>query len=200
MSSKWALNVFSMIVFLVFLYQVSDFMNSYFKYRAVTELTLEIPAEMTLPDLSICIRFSYIFEYERYARDTGINLTNDEPYAFNKIGRLLEVVTVNDLLQYTPNITNNIFKWLIRKPADILFHFNISSECNDFIHVTKYSLQEYVCNRIRLKTYSNSTCYYADIGYSLVYQRLMYAIYISLDGIESANKFHIIVQNNIHNV
>lgn len=188
--------IFYIICFGGFIFQVSDLFNLYFKYQMITELTVAIPDELSLPDLNFCVRYIDIFEYERFTSKTGVKITFNPHNVTTKRVQTAEITTISELFDYTPSVDDLFNDCVIKKPSSHQYVEKVGKDCYTLFSVTKYYVQEYICYRFHLKPYANSTYYYNNLAYSLTHQGMIYAIGLKLTVFRPVNRFKAIISEN----
>lgn len=160
-----------------FLYQVSRFTDEYFKYATESELSVNMPDEITPPDLTICFRYIDVIDVPTLGKVYGKSLKSLEQAekGDNYTKLQLEITTscyIKDIFNYTPNTSTVISKCAVKRTTDYdFYHYESSEECNKQFIIFKFYLQEYICYRFRrilqLEKSAPSTFSYHSISYAL---------------------------------
>lgn len=124
-----------------FLYQIINLTDIYFAYETTSEVILHLPAILVAPDLSICLRYIDIFDYERYNRNANKSLFKDA-YPDNVMKSMF---TLDEISDYTPSVSDFLDECKIRLPHSFEMRYTKRAGCNEFFKVTKFYLQEYMC-------------------------------------------------------
>lgn len=101
------------------LIQIQAISRIYFKYETVSELTLAIPSTVQAPDLSVCFRYTDIFnitEFNAKSKKTNpksggkLNVTEKSNREDGAAIRIIQAsVTIADVFDFTPS-TDEIIK------------------------------------------------------------------------------------------
>ena len=122
------------------MWQISSISKIYFKYETSTELKLSIPGELPAPDLSVCFRYSDIFNVSRF----NVNRTGDklsESQNEDAIKQIQSVVTIADIFEYTPPTDLVIVKCRVRLPDEYRYReFNVS-QCRESFKIYNFYVQ-----------------------------------------------------------
>lgn len=189
--------LFYIALFSGFMYQVSDILNLYLKYQAVTELTIEIPKELKLPDLDICLRLIDTFNFSQFENERNITLTRANASESETLSNLLYNVNPKDLIYYTPNLSSIFKQCDISLPESLVGAHLKAQSCAEQTKITKFIMQEFMCYRIHVVPYENSTYYYRDLAYPLTQQGLFYRIEFYLDTVlEKVQTMKLLIQTN----
>lgn len=102
-------------------------------------------------DLTTCFYFFDIFKYGAYEDDTGIhvpmNLT-DVNTAWELSLSLIENLTINQIIQYTPSANETLEECSLRMREENEIQSNLNAtECNKHINISKYVSNYYMCYR-----------------------------------------------------
>lgn len=181
-------------------YQVSQILPIYFGYSLRSELFIEVTEAMKPHDLSYCQTYSYVFDFESYARDKK-NLS----YVFNANGDnrdgipIRSIVTIAEIFKYTTNADDLIEGCGVKIPNsyDELVGLN-KSECYKYFTVSKYYFQKFVCYRLHLKVYEHETYAYRPLKFSTGAPGTIYSVDIAPNPITRSQFLQAIVhrQNN----
>lgn len=179
------------------LYQLCEILDMYFTYPMITELTVSMPDKLPVPDLSLCVRYVDIFEFERYERENRIKLRigSEQNSDLPVLKRTFQKVTIKDIFDYTPQEEKLINWCLIHDPASYKAFFISKEECRPKFNISKYYVREFVCFRLHMVEHEDKEFDFKNIACSLLAQGLYY--FVKLNGLEKAKRIQMIVSENI---
>lgn len=172
--------------------QIGDLSAIYFRYLVVTDLTIKIPTEVNAPALSVCIRYTDIFNTSAFT--SANNITGIVDFQFSNRTLLQTMATIQDLFDYTPDARYGLIsKCRVRYP---LTYDSVSlngTECHKLIDVDKFYLQEFICYRFQFMPATNGTYYYRNLAYALTYPGMFYKLIFDLNTFYAAELMKLIV-------
>ena len=116
----------------------------YFEYDVSTTVSIDVPLELEVTDVSACYRYTDILLYEKYNRLNGTNYTYD--MTENELDKLKQGLSIADIFNYTPNETSTFENCRIKKPQRYQI-FESTTECLELFKIHKYFFVEYMCYR-----------------------------------------------------
>ncbi|KAI1305838.1 hypothetical protein HDE_01058 [Halotydeus destructor] len=127
------------------------------------------------PEIHVCPATDQVFNFTTYNakfNTTLGNLTTDEDvFAFQSM------MTIAQLLEYTPKANEFVGKCIIRRPHSNGFTYLNRTACNRVLNVTKYYTLEYICYVVNLIPYKDDIPYDANrIRYALNYPGMYYQV------------------------
>ncbi|KAI1279574.1 hypothetical protein HDE_14075 [Halotydeus destructor] len=157
-------------------YQISLILQIYLSFKTVTVVLITLPTLDRPPDASICLRYSHLFDFERYNLEhpsARLNISSLE---------LQEAVTVKQIFDYTPSTGNLFPRCFIRYPGDFKVTKIDPEQCDEKIHVVKYITQAFMCYRLNivLTGYMNRKYDYAQVTRSLEYPGSIYNVKLNI--------------------
>lgn len=160
-----------------FLYQVSRFTDEYFRYATESELSVNMPDEITPPDITICFRYVDVIDVPALSKERSVKIKSlEEAKKGDNYTHLIQNIMfhsyIRDVFNLTPSGQKVIAECDVKKTSDYEFYkFKSPEECNKHFIVFKFYLQEYICYRFRrilqLEKSAPSTFSYHSISYAL---------------------------------
>ncbi|KAI1286336.1 hypothetical protein HDE_11032 [Halotydeus destructor] len=148
----------------------------YFLFETVVRLNLTIPGDLEAPDLSLCFRYTDLFDVELFNRRNPSSVPLRQVRS-RELHRAMESrVTIRDIFDYTPDTETIIKTCLIRLPQKYGYREPLAKTCNDQFRVTNFYVQEYICYKFEWLTVRNRTYQYRNVAYSLAYAGLFYEL------------------------
>lgn len=189
--------MFYLIFFSIAIKQTIDVCVIYFNYSVVPELLMSIPMKLKAPGVSMCIRYSDIFDTRRYAMDNNrTDVPDTSSLITEDIRKLESMVTIVDVFNYTPPINNFVNECRIREPGSYHSKNYFGKHCDDYFEIEKFYIGEFLCYRFSSKTTVDKTYYFRNLAYALTYPRMFYKIYFNISTLQSAHFMKIIVHEN----
>ena len=175
---------------------VSVITSEYFKYQATSDVSMETPAIIPIPAISVCWRYFDILDINRLNRDLKLSLL--PPNYTTLISRDVSLsairaqITVKQILDYTPTtdqlFTDSSVRYEHRYDVQ---HLDKTSTYENF-RVLKYYTQDYICYRVGLK--KNGQYDYNRVKKTLEYSSMAFEIGFNLTMFDPANSMLPIVQ------
>ncbi|KAI1304142.1 hypothetical protein HDE_01916 [Halotydeus destructor] len=109
---------------------------------------MHISRESHSPDLHICPATSQVFNRTAYNQVAEKQLGKLE--AASEVLRFQSMMTVGQLLEYSPSADDVINKCFVRRPEKLAFFYLEREECRKAFQVKKYYTLEYICYNIAL--------------------------------------------------
>ena len=117
MVTKLLSSIFIMACSMGFTYQVNALATIYFKYDTSTELTIDTPSKLIVPDLTICIRYVDIFDFTKY--NDGHNTSYEVNLVDNEVIDQLETLfRLDEIFNYTPAVDDMFSSCVVRRPGN----------------------------------------------------------------------------------
>lgn len=166
--------------------------NIYLRYDASNTLTMTIPSKLEAPDLSICFRYFDIINMTALNEDKNATLNSHR----NRVNteKLQELVTVQDIFDYTPPVDRGLFHSCIyRVPGRFSYKEAVGEGCYDVFQVRNFYIQEYICYRFTLTIAVDKVYEYAYLAYALYYQGIFFQLEFNLKTFKEANTMKLVV-------
>ncbi|KAI1279577.1 hypothetical protein HDE_14072 [Halotydeus destructor] len=157
-------------------YQVCLILESYLAYRTVTVVVNSLPALAKPLDLSVCLRYSQVFDYERYNRE------NPENILIKDHGYMHENITIRKIFEYTPPTSQLFDSCIIRYPGDFMMTDIEDDQCSEKLSVTKFITQGLMCyqSSVQLSENMSHSYIYAQVSRSLEYMGTLFSIRLNI--------------------
>ncbi|KAI1279575.1 hypothetical protein HDE_14074 [Halotydeus destructor] len=157
-------------------YQVYLILDTYLEYRATTVVVNKLPALLKPLDLSVCLRYSHVFDYERF------NLDHPEATLRRSVRYMHENVTIKDIFEYTPPTSQLFDSCVIRYPGDFKVTEIEDGQCADKISVKKFVTQGFICytSSIELPDNMSPKYKYTQVSRSLEYMGTLFSIRLNI--------------------
>ena len=142
-SIVWFLLTIVCIVGLIL--QLENIIELYFEYETVSELSIDVPTNITAPAMSLCIPYTEIIDREK--------LTEIMPHTENETILLLSDVqhlTLSQMFLSVPMPAGLLKVCIYRAPYSYA-RFTGSEDCEDVFTVERYYKQQYVCYSFRMR-------------------------------------------------
>ncbi|KAI1303599.1 hypothetical protein HDE_02173 [Halotydeus destructor] len=165
-------------------WQVTDISIIYFEYRILTELLIEIPSTIVVPDLSICARYTDLIDDAQLNRAHNTSLVKQMSAQY--IRTVQRMATVEDIFHFTPLADENVFKSCLERTVDDYNFYNTTPEgCYRKFDVTKFVFQEYLCYNFHRR---QPTVYrYRDLAYAILHPGMVYAVELNTSHFATAD-------------
>lgn len=187
-------NLFRFACFLGLAVQLFFVGHSYFRYDTVSDLLIDIPKDIDLPDLSICFRYTDLFNKAAFQNQTNTTLPFiDTDSELNTVQKL---VTIKEIFSFTPPTKGIIKSCLFREPASYKTKESSGDDCDGVFSIGKFYLQEYVCYKFSQKIGNDTERFsFEKISYSLSFSGTFYSIRLDLKFFEGAHYFKAMVHS-----
>lgn len=191
--------VFKATCFVGFALQLTSILKLYLSYKTITEIQQNVPENVEIPGMSICIRYVDIIDYVGLRENTGKSFrfkgVHDSNYTNDLYWQVQESLTVDNILSYTPNVSDLLSMCYMRSPIDYSITLNSARACAKLFKISKYFSTEYVCyqftqrkeREIKFKFTSNS----------LLWPGLIYVLQLNKSSLEAALRMKIVVHGNL---
>lgn len=163
----------------------------YFQYKVINEITFSIQDDIDLPGVSICIRYVDVLDYQRLANVTGKKFRfqgiNDPNYTEESYWEVHDGLTVQEILEYTPIVTELVNGCYIRSLHDYRITAKNATECSKIFRIDKFFVTEFICYKLQEKVphtvkfkFSSSSIFLPGLLYEIQLNRefLKFAIRI----------------------
>lgn len=154
-------------------YQVQNVISSYLRFDSITRNKYYAPEVLQYPDLHYCF-----MHLEDFLNVSAINQKYGLKMNQSKIEdtyAMLDFITVNDILQNTPNA--DIEERIYRDITGNHIQLSRGKSCADFFDLKKYIVQQYVCYVVKAK--NGSSLRFETVSKSLDVDRMIYEIKIN---------------------
>ena len=141
--------LFLILAFAGLTWQLVSICQLYFQYQAVTRTTVFIPKIINPMALNLCVKMSFIFDYEGIRSSTGKNWTYDAIISEEQLRtELLHDLTVEQMFKFTPQ-ENDVVDQLTFTNSSLLNKKTVQgNDAKKLVKVDKYLYMKYVCYRI----------------------------------------------------
>lgn len=134
-----------------FLYQSSGLIQYYLAYGTLTSVMMELPSTFNCPDLSVCWRYSDIFDAELFNRDAERDVIDTKLDSLQQFQQMQLAVTIADIIKYTPDPNVTFLKCRLRMFNSYEFQELSDQNCNQLFDVRNFYLQQFICYIYSLK-------------------------------------------------
>lgn len=178
-------------------YQVVLISSKYFDYQAVTRVIQDIEEKVIVPELSLCFRYTDIFDLQKFHSIHGVWLTR--PTKEGDVLTFQSQVTIKDIFMFTP--------WQFTSLEDCAFSDGKfrqiqrnNTQCYEYFHVIKYYTLQYICYHYKflgnnsIKTDDDSIYFpYYRLSHSLSAPGVMYSLDLNRTLFEPADTMKIVI-------
>ena len=152
------------------IYQTVLITNEYLQYGVSTSTILSETITYTLPSLTTCFKFYEIFDIDKYNQKHGSNFiynnTDADASYFSGL-QLQNLVTVDDIHQFTPSVNEIAERCEIRDSADYQYRIFDSKECVESqFQIDKFLIASFTCYKLTLKLSLDKTLSDQDKKYN----------------------------------
>lgn len=168
--------IFYSICITGFLYQVERMSSMFFQYKTSSTVQHVMHARLSAPTISLCIRYTDIVDWDKLYQDHRIRERMHRPSHFKDLMHGQSLLTIRDILDYTPNVTDILTDVHHRSPGSYLEHH--TNRPGDILNVTKYYMQENIC--YRMMAINHQEMLIQRISSSLFHSGLMFKLTLSL--------------------
>ncbi|KAI1279535.1 hypothetical protein HDE_14073 [Halotydeus destructor] len=157
-------------------YQVYQILDVYLAYRTVTVVVTRLSTREEPLDLSVCLRYSHIFDHIRFKSEnpmTTLGITFRDMH---------ERLTVREIFNYTTPTSQVLTNCAIRYPREYKITRISNEKCVDEIQVTKFLTQGFMCYHSTVKLdYNTSHSYsYAQVTRALEFMGTLFAVDLNI--------------------
>ena len=197
---------FQAICFAGFSFQAINFTREYFEYATESDLAVQTPVEIPVPDFTICFRYVDILDFEalkvKYPNFTAKPIeqltVNDE--IEEAILRIQKSVTVEDILTFSPPSESIITKCSTKGPKDFEFEDIEMAECNKQFAIWKFYLQEYACYRFKKITSMETKEYqYRLVSYAIERPGTLYTLKTNNKKLAQTRYMKTVIHSSVRN-
>lgn len=110
----------------------------YFLFKTLTALVVAVPEDLTLPEMSACIRYPDIISTSDYKRDKGIDLP--EVRTLEELKIIESTLTIGDIFKYTPSNESLFMSCAHRHATKYGMSELIGQECDQIFKVRRFVL------------------------------------------------------------
>ena len=152
--------------------------KQYFEYPSTNSITMDLPQEVPIPQLSICFRYADILDLSHLNTATGLRL---EPL---KSADLLESLlwlqmihrnlTLKQIFDFTPKADQVYGEGIMRYPGSYDITFNSEPIFRREFSSSKFYLQEYICYQIVYQCETNCVYDYNQVASALRFPGMVY--------------------------
>ena len=144
----WFLLTAACIAGLIF--QLENIIELYFDYETVSELSIDVPTNITAPATSLCFPFTEVLDREELAKKFP-RTRNEKIITLNDVQRL----TVSQMFHMVP-MPAGLLKMCIYRAPFSYARFTGVEDCEDIFQVERYYKQQYVCYSFRMREMENT--------------------------------------------
>ncbi|KAI1304222.1 hypothetical protein HDE_01920 [Halotydeus destructor] len=180
MSSRVISVAFIGICAVGFGYQVTSLTAKYLQYETMTRISMDIESYTYAADLHVCPSANQVFNLTAYNENSlknGVESNLTEIDDLKDIYQFQSMMTISDLLQYSPPAGDFLFGCMVRRPGSNDFDSYDKMECHNMFQVTKYFSMQFICYQVHLIPLQNETKY--DLGgmsYAISYPGTFYRL------------------------
>ena len=177
--------IFGCICLSGFLFQIHSICIIYFAYDTATAIYINLPDVLQVPDFSWCIRYYDVFDHKGFTEKTGFNYKS--PEFKERYSELQQVVTIRDIIEFTPRVEGLCVNCLVRYPNSYTLHDFNGTQCLTQFTIRKYYIQEFICYTFHQSEPSTNATYdYRNIAYSLTYSGVFYGLILNKSLVNTA--------------
>lgn len=154
---------FKFACFVGMLYQMVYITIEYKRYRTVSRVDREVPDAMPPPNIAVCLRYVDILNYSLVVEKKDVSPD--------------DLLTVSEILAYTPNSSDILTRCSFRKPNKDKYYHEEGKGCQQIFKITKFYLQEFLCYRI--EQLDRELLSFEQIATSIFHQGAIYDIVLN---------------------
>lgn len=158
------------------LFQVFQILPNYLTYGVESELAIFIPEYDKPNDLSYCVRYVDVFDFDMFFKDKNISFNYDDNDPNEKRLKLSPIASVRDIMKYTPHADDLLAECYVIPPNSYQGKEYNASGCNERFEIVKYYLQEFICYRFHLKQFENDTYRLRTLKFALTRTGILFAL------------------------
>ncbi|KAI1298723.1 hypothetical protein HDE_04079 [Halotydeus destructor] len=168
--------LFTLLCLMGWSYQIYCLITLYLDYNLAAEVAIEASENFTVPDTSICFRYTDILTNEAYMKVLGKN-QRYVPTNGGQVSKLLSHFTLDEIYAYTPSQREVFESCKIRHFAAYLLTPYTGKECNDLFDISKFYTQQYMCYKFSIR--AKETYNTEHVSRSIESPSILYTINLS---------------------
>ncbi|KAI1289694.1 hypothetical protein HDE_08300 [Halotydeus destructor] len=152
---------------------------------------MEITQFTRAPDLHICPATDQIFNFDEYNAKFKTSL--GKPTSHTEVFEFQSMMTVAQLLEYSPSTEDLLDNCVIRRPYSNAIHYLEGLKCHNAFNVKKYFVFEYICYVVSLVPERDNELYDTNvISYALNFPGIFYELRVNFNWVRFMNYFKLL--------
>ena len=194
---------FWIICFIGLIFHASIITKQFFEYPITNSVQMDTPVTVSVPQLSVCFRYSDLLKLDELNSATGMQLEWTKPSKVKEVIRMVSLIhrniTLKQIFDFTPKADEVYATGLIRYPGTYDFNFITKKAVQRKFMSIKYYFQEFMCYQIIFKCDSNCEYNYKQVISSLRFSGMAFEFGFNLSFFAGTRSFLVAIHGDSDN-
>lgn len=168
----------------------------YFKYKTHTKLSMNIPKRVSVPAVSLCIKYTDIFDMRGYAGKIGLNQSEVESIFTPDVLNSDAPLNISDIFQLTPGV-NETIGFCCSRNRNNSYEVKVTHgpKCYEMFKTSKYYYLDFMCYKFDNIILHNVRFDYQSLSVSPQLSSFIYGFSLS-EKVRQANLIKILAHDS----